>query len=733
MSGDRTLTVTILGDAGGATRAFAELGNASQNFSRKLSAVGSGMKSVGSTMTASLTLPIVGLGAVATKSAVDFETAFAGVRKTVDATETEFAVLRRGIRDMAKELPASTTEIAAVAEAAGQLGIQKGAILSFTKTMIDLGETTNLSSDQAATSLARLANITQMPQENFSRLGSVVVELGNKLASTEAEIVEMGLRLAGAGKTIGLTEAQILGLAGALSSVGIDAEAGGTAFSKVMISISAAAAKGGKELDQFAAVAGQSSAEFAKSFEEDPATAIVAFVEGLGRIQKSGGDLFGTLEKLGVSEVRMRDALLRSAGAGDLMRQSLDLGTEAWRKNNALTKEAEERYKTFAARFDVLKNQFKDVAITLGEALMPVLEALMPIAKSAAEVFGSLAQRFADLNPTVQTIILAFAGVVAAIGPVVFILGTMAAALAALAGPAGVVIVAIAGVVAAGAALAAGFTVLYQESETFRNAAQGLATYLAGQLKAAVDTVTSAYQRNKPEIDRVVAVIRDQLVPILGVAFAAFAKVAGFLLGAWIQSVGAAVTAIVQIIAAVGRVIEAVGQLKSGVESSISGVAAVFRALPGQIVAALGDVDDLLFDVGKSIIKGLIRGISSGIGELKKKLGEITDMIPKVKGPAAKDARLLQPAGQLIMTGLINGITSQIPALEATLSNVTGTVSGNQTALIGAAASGGSAAPSGAINHFHFPNYRGNDAELIAMISEGLRKQARQNGRVASF
>src|SRR5690606_25734010 len=156
---------------------------------------------------------------------------FAGVRKTVDATEAEFAELEKGIRDMAKEIPAAATEIAAVAEAAGQLGIQKNAILGFTRTMVDLGVATNMTSDQAATALARLANITQMSQQEFDRLGSAIVALGNNLATTESEIVEMGLRIAGAGAQIGLTEAQILGFAAALSSVGIEAEAGGTAIS----------------------------------------------------------------------------------------------------------------------------------------------------------------------------------------------------------------------------------------------------------------------------------------------------------------------------------------------------------------------------------------------------------------------------------------------------------------------------------------------------------------------
>ena len=187
----------------------------------RFKSLGNSLKTVGSTMTKSVTLPLAALGTVATKSAVDFESAFAGVRKTVDATDKELAKIEKGIKSMAKEMPTAATEIAGVAEAAGQLGIQTDNILGFTKTMVMLGDSTNMSADEAATSLARLANITGMSQKDFDKLGSTIVALGNNLATTESEITAMGLRLAGAGAQIGMSEAQILSFAGALSSVGL--------------------------------------------------------------------------------------------------------------------------------------------------------------------------------------------------------------------------------------------------------------------------------------------------------------------------------------------------------------------------------------------------------------------------------------------------------------------------------------------------------------------------------
>lgn len=380
---------------------------------------------VGGKLTTGLTLPLVAAGGGALKASIDFESAFAGVRKTVDATDEELAEMRQGILDMSKELPASVTEISAIAEAAGQLGIETENILGFTRVMADLGVTTNMSSEEAATSLARLANITQMPQTEFDRLGSTVVALGNNLATTEAEIVQMGLRIAGAGSQVGMTEAEILSFAGALSSVGIEAEAGGSAISKVMINIASEVAAGGEKLELFAQVAGMSSEEFAQAWQEDAAGALVTFIEGLGRMSAEGENVFGVLDELGLSEIRVRDALLRASGAGDLFRRSLELGSQAWDENTALTNEAAQRYGTTESQLRILRNQLVDVGITLGDALAPALRAAITAAQPLIAAVGRMAEWFANLDPRMQRIIITVAAVAAGIGPLLLGLGKL--------------------------------------------------------------------------------------------------------------------------------------------------------------------------------------------------------------------------------------------------------------------------------------------------------------------
>lgn len=326
------------------------------------------------------------------KAAIDWESAWAGVTKTVEGSPEQLARLETGLRGMAKELPASHGEIAAVAEAAGQLGIETDSILGFTRTMIDLGETTNLSADTAASSLARLANITQMPQDQFDRLGATVVDLGNKGAATEEEIVTMGLRIAGAGHQIGLSEPEILGFAEALSSLGIHAEMGGSAISRVMVKIQKAVDTGGAELEQFAAIAGMSSEQFAQMFRRDAAQAIVAFSTGLGKLGDEGISTNEALEKLGFTEIRVTDTLRRLAGSGNLVSKSIETANTAFDENTALSTEAEKRYETTAAQLEMFKNQVVDLAIVIGDRLLPVINGILgPL----SDFVGFLADPFA--------------------------------------------------------------------------------------------------------------------------------------------------------------------------------------------------------------------------------------------------------------------------------------------------------------------------------------------------
>lgn len=355
---------------------------------------------------------VTAITALSVKAAADWESAWTGVTKTVSGTPEQLAAVEEGLRGLTSVLPASHEEIAAVAEAAGQLGIQTDNVVDFTETMINLGETTNLSAEQAATALARFSNIMGTTQGEVDNLGSAIVGLGNNYATTEAEITEMALRLAGAGRQIGLTEGDVLGLSTALSSVGIEAEAGGTAFSKVMIDIAAAVDEGGDRVQQFASVAGVSADEFSRKWRTAPGEALALFVKGLANAESQGSSTLGVLAELGITEVRMRDALLRSAGAADLFAEAMSQGNDEFELNNALTEEAAKRYETVESRIAIAGNAVNDMAISFGEVLLPAVGA---VADAVTEFAGFLGGLPAPVQGAI-TILAALVGVTALAG-----------------------------------------------------------------------------------------------------------------------------------------------------------------------------------------------------------------------------------------------------------------------------------------------------------------------------
>lgn len=406
------------------------------------------------------------------QASMDFESAMTGVAKTTDLTDDELSAMSDAIKEMSTEIPATTEELAAIAESAGQLGIHKESLLGFTEIMAMLGTSTNMTADEAATSLSRLANITGMSQEDFDRLGATIVDLGNNLATTEKEIVDMSMRIAGAGAQVGMTEAEIMSFSGALSSVGIEAEAGGSAFSTLISNMSLAVQQGGDGLEQFADVAGMSASEFAAAFEEDAAGAIIQFIQGLGNMESEGRSAIAVLDDMGLSDIRMRDALLRAAGASDVFTNALQIGSNAWDENTALVNEATKRYATTQSQLTMMQNAYKNLKVAIGDAYTPALQKAYSV---GTQVLNAVSQ-FIKQNPALVNAITAFVGV----------LGLVVAALAAY---------------TVGAKVAAAASAMLTAAIPGVNIIMGVAAAVAGVTAAIAALATAAANDAVPSVD----------------------------------------------------------------------------------------------------------------------------------------------------------------------------------------------------------------------------------------
>ena len=330
----------------------------------------------------------------AVEAAIKFESAVTGVYKTVDGTSDQLRQISADIKAMSTTMPASAVEIAAVAEAAGQLGIATDDITSFTRVMIDLGEATNLTADTAATSLAKFSNITGMAASNYESLGSTVVALGNNFATTEADIVAMSTRMASAGTLAGLTEPEILALAAAMSSVGIEADAGGSAMSKLLVDMQVAVETGSARLEEFAAVAGMTGAQFADVFGRQSSEALYSFIAGLNDVERNGATATVILEDMGITEVRLSNAVKSLANNHEGLNSALAVASSAWSENTALANEANLRYSTLESRIDMTKNASANLAAAIGDDLTPIIGEFVDTGRGALEWFTGLVEKY---------------------------------------------------------------------------------------------------------------------------------------------------------------------------------------------------------------------------------------------------------------------------------------------------------------------------------------------------
>ena len=437
------------------------------------------------------------------QASMDFESAITGVAKTTDLTDSELATMSNSIKALSTEIPATTEEIAAVAEAAGQLGIQKDALLDFTEIMTMLGTATNMTADEAATALARFANITGMATDNYGRLGSVIVDLGNNFATTESEIVAMGTRLASAGKLAGLTEPEIMALAAAMSSVGIEAEAGGTAMTQTLNAIEKAVAKGGDDLAEFARIAGMSSEEFSSAWKNDAMSALTSFIGGLGKLDEQGESTVLVLEDLGLTGIRQSNMLKALGLAADQMTGAVNTANTAWQQNTALTNEANKRYATAQSRLTMMQNAYNNLKVAIGDAYTPALSEAYGV---GTKVLNSITA-FIQKNPALVNAITAFAGV---IGAVVAALAAYAVA-AKIAAAASAILTAaipgvnvIMGVTAAVAAITAGIV--------------ALATAAANDAVPSVKELTEAARGMREAMDEAKATYDDTVTSTMAAA-----------------------------------------------------------------------------------------------------------------------------------------------------------------------------------------------------------------------
>ena len=354
---------------------------------------------------AAVTWAIVAVGKFASEAidvSISYESAFAGVRKTVVATEEEFDQLNQTLKDM--ETPTTFEELAHIMELGGQLGIAQENLAWFTETMDKLAVSTNLTSEEAATLWAQFANITWMDMKNIDRWGSTIVKLGNNMATTEADIVNFSSRIAAAWHSFWMSEADIMAIASTFTSLGVEAEMGWTAVSKVLNDMKTSIATSSPKVEKYAKLLGTTTKGFKEMMKNDPTWTFVKFNQALA---DSGENLNSVLASLWMKDVRLNDAFGRIAWNVDLLTNALDMANEGREENIALTNEASQRFATTESQIAIAQKERSNMMAELGDKIKPLV-ILWENMKTAAlwffiDIITPIADFVASLNLSAET------------------------------------------------------------------------------------------------------------------------------------------------------------------------------------------------------------------------------------------------------------------------------------------------------------------------------------------
>lgn len=364
-------------------KAVKESTSAYQGLASQLKNTGKGIKEVGESID-TITKPIqyastaLAAGGVASaKFAIDFEDSFAGVKKTVDATPEQLAKIKQGIIDLSTTgidgrgaIPQTTTELNELAAAGGQLGISQENIIDFTEVMAQMGSATNLVGEEGAATLARFQNVMGVGQNEIRNIGSAIVDLGNHSATTESEIAEMALRMGKYGSSVRMSAADVLGYSAALSSLGIEAQMGGSAIGRTWLSIETAVASGGEGLTKFAKYSGKSAEEFKKQWNTDSSGAFNGLLKGL----QSAENLTVALDDLGINNTQDIQAMMALVNGYDLVTESVNRANTAYQENTALQEEFNAKNETTASKLANTKNNIIEAARSIGETMLPSIQ-----------------------------------------------------------------------------------------------------------------------------------------------------------------------------------------------------------------------------------------------------------------------------------------------------------------------------------------------------------------------
>lgn len=346
------------------------------------------------------------------KLAVEFESAMADVKKVVDFdTPKQFKEMEQDILRLTRTIPMAGTELAKITASGGQLGVARKDLPKFTETIAKMSVAFDMAADQAGDSMAKLANVYQIPIDQIGKLGDAVNHLSNSSPAKAGDIINTLGRVGGVAKQFGLTEIQTTSLSNAFISLSKTPEIAGTAINGMLTKLMTADKQGAK-FQQALKNMGIESKDLKKAIKENGEQALMDFLKQVGKLPKENQmgalvDLFG-LEYADDVAVLVGGLETYKKSIDELKKTSKD-GKPAF--IGSMDKEFAARSATTANNWQIFKNSLTEIGITAGSVLLPALNQLMTTIRPIINSFADWASK----NPEVVSALVHLAAGFAAL------------------------------------------------------------------------------------------------------------------------------------------------------------------------------------------------------------------------------------------------------------------------------------------------------------------------------
>lgn len=337
----------------------------------------------------------------------DFETGLVGVSKTTNLAGKDLEQFEKNILKISESVPESTSRLLDIAAAAGQLGIKGVENLSnFTKTIAELGKTTNIIGEEGAIQIARLLSLTGESVENVRQFGNVIVDLGNNFKTNEREILSIASEVAKSTILFKLSSAEVAGLSTALAELGVKAELGGSSIGRTFRAIDKAIGEGtGPAFEKLSELTGIAGDDLKSTFGDNAILVFQKFIEGLGNVEGGSVEVVKTLESFNLKGEEILKIIPTLATRSELLGNTLETAAKQIKGGSALADEAGQAFATTASQLQLAQNKLDGLLIILGEELAP------QVIESLNEMVDLVIQNKAGLLALADAIVFAFKAV----------------------------------------------------------------------------------------------------------------------------------------------------------------------------------------------------------------------------------------------------------------------------------------------------------------------------------